>query len=191
MWLKFDKTFLQLEPNFSMRNLLVFFIFFIDPIVEAFVSNISGKQNVLFIIGDDLRPTIGAYGDRTCFMIKIFLILKINKILYNCQNFQTIKKCENPKYRQNREKWNNFYGRSFKFCCLRPFKNIFFISGWNIIIRVLDRYRTRKKVRHRTVCPFRGHFAPRLFRLRFSFFDRNSSARIRMALKAPHSPVSV
>ena len=47
------------------------------------------------------------------------------------------------------------------------------------------------KVRHRTVCPLRGHFAPRLFLLRFSFFDRNSSARIRMALKALHSPVSV
>ena len=41
------------------------------------------------------------------------------------------------------------------------------------------------------MCRFRGHFAPRLFLLRFSFFDRNSTARIRMALKAPHSPVSV
>ena len=42
-----------------------------------------------------------------------------------------------------------------------------------------------------TVCPFRGHFAPRLFLLHFSVFDRNSNARICMALKVPHSPVSV
>ena len=41
------------------------------------------------------------------------------------------------------------------------------------------------------MCPFRGHFAPRLFLIRFSFFDRNSGARIRMALKAPYSPVTV
>ena len=47
-----------------------------------------------------------------------------------------------------------------------------------------------KKNRHRTVCPFREHLAPRLILLRFSFFDTYSSARIRMALKAPHSPVS-
>ena len=39
-----------------------------------------------------------------------------------------------------------------------------------------------KKVRSRTVCPFHGNFAPRLFFLRFSFFDINSSAIIRMDL---------
>ena len=50
---------------------------------------------------------------------------------------------------------------------------------------------TEKKVGHKTLCPFRGHFAPRLFLLRFSFFDRNLRARIRMSFKAPHSPVSV
>ena len=41
------------------------------------------------------------------------------------------------------------------------------------------------------MCPFRGHFAPRLFLLRFSLFDTKSSAKIRMALKVPFSPVSV
>ena len=45
---------------------------------------------------------------------------------------------------------------------------------WNV-----NRYRTGKKVRHRTVCPFRGHF------------EINSSARIHLALKEPHSPKSV
>ena len=54
-----------------------------------------------------------------------------------------------------------------------------------------NRYTREKKVRRRTVYPFRGHFAPRLFLHRFSFFEINSSARIRMALKATHSPVSV
>ena len=48
-----------------------------------------------------------------------------------------------------------------------------------------------KKVRDRTVFPFFGHFAPCLLLLRFSFSDTKSSARIRMVLKAPHSPVSV
>ena len=67
MWLKFMKKFLEIEPNFSMRNFLIFFLFLRNSSVEAFLSNISGKQNVLFIIGDDLRPTIGAYGDRTPF----------------------------------------------------------------------------------------------------------------------------
>ena len=41
------------------------------------------------------------------------------------------------------------------------------------------------------MCPFREHFVPRLFLLRFSFFETKSSARIRVTLKAPHSPVSV
>ena len=67
MWLKFMKKFLEIEPNFSMRNFLIFFLLLRNSSVEAFLSNISGKQNVLFIIGDDLRPTIGAYGDRTPF----------------------------------------------------------------------------------------------------------------------------
>ena len=67
MCLTFMKKFLENEPNFSMRNFLIFFIFLRNSSVEAFLSNISGKQNVLFIIGDDLRPTIGAYGDRTPF----------------------------------------------------------------------------------------------------------------------------
>ena len=62
-----------------------------------------------------------------------------------------------------------------------------------IILRIWYLWLNRlwKKVGNRTVCPFRGHFASRLFLLRFSFFDRKSSARIRMALKSTHSPISV
>ena len=44
-------------------------------------------------------------------------------------------------------------------------------------IFLLNRYRTEKKVRHRTVCPFVDIL------LRARSFDKNSSARIRMALK--------
>ena len=70
MWLKFMKKIPEIEPNFSMRNFLIFFLFLRNSSVEAFLSNISGKENVLFIIGDDLRPTIGAYGDRKSLKIR-------------------------------------------------------------------------------------------------------------------------
>ena len=56
-----------------------------------------------------------------------------------------------------------------------------FAKGSKIQIKIrikndlLERYRTEKKTGHRTVCPFRRHFAPPLFLLHFSFFDRNSS----------------
>ena len=47
----------------------------------------------------------------------------------------------------------------------------------------VNRYRTEKKSSPQDCVSSRRHFAPRLFLLRYSFFDRNSSARIRMALK--------
>ena len=75
---------------------------------------------------------------------------------------------------------------------LFPIGRTFFYGVSNLVRSYTSLTDTaEKKIRHRTVCPFRGHLAPRLFLIRFSFFDRNSCARIRMALKAPHSPVSV
>ena len=58
-------------------------------------------------------------------------------------------------------------------------------------IFLLNRYRTEKKSSPQDCVSLRGYFAPRFFLQRFSFFEKNSSAKIRLALKAPHSPVSV
>ena len=82
MWLKFMKKLLEIEPNFSMRNFLIFFLLLRNSSVEAFLSNISGKQNVLFIIGDDLRPTIGAYGDRKPYKNKKSRLLKLWLLIF-------------------------------------------------------------------------------------------------------------
>ena len=52
----------------------------------------------------------------------------------------------------------------------------------SLIFFDINRYRTEKKVGHRIVCPFRGHSAPRLFLLRFSFVDRNSSEKVKISI---------
>ena len=52
--------------------------------------------------------------------------------------------------------------------------------------KFLNRYRTRKKVRHRTMCPFGDIAIPASF-----YSAPRFSKKIPMALKATHSPVSV
>ena len=60
-----------------------------------------------------------------------------------------------------------------------PFATNFFF--W--IFGRVNRCRTEKKSSPQDCVSPRGHFASRMFLLRFSFFEINSSARIRMALK--------
>ena len=61
----------------------------------------------------------------------------------------------------------------------------------NKIFDFFNRYRTERKSSSQDCVSlsWKFRFAPLL--LRFSFFDTNSSARIRMTLKAPHIPVSL
>ena len=85
---------------------------------------------------------------------------------------------------------------SQRICFFRPLlihyilTDIFAMKYENFHFFFLTDTGLEKKVRHRTMCPFRGHFALRLFLL-FLFFEINSSARISLALKTPQSPVSV
>ena len=57
------------------------------------------------------------------------------------------------------------------------------LQNFESIFRSINRYRTEKKSSPQDCVPLWGHFAPRLFLLRVSFFDRNLSEKIRMALK--------
>ena len=96
----------------------------------------------------------------------------------------------------DREPQQNFvsgYGGMRCLLQIRPIilKPFFLLIRTFALIIFFNRYRTEKKYSPQDCVSLREHFAPRLFLQRFSFFDKNSGARFRMALKAPHSPVSV
>ena len=89
-------------------------------------------------------------------------------------------------------------GYELSFCtvfCHEPWLNFLFLlekyKNKRSLSSIFNRYKTEKKSSLQDCVSSQGHFATRLILLRFSFFDRNSSEKIRMALEAPHSPASV